>query len=166
MREELCPTVAVGGDKANVGHAEPAAGLTGLVRLAVCLSRGQAPANALLRVINPHVNEVFQELDEGENIGWVLPIQLSQMGANELEQGRGGVSSFGYAGTLAHTVLARSQGMSDLDAAAGIQSTWSIADWSNQPSMLHRRMAFPWYTAAAAAAATSWRSTSGAFRRG
>ena len=45
----------VGGVKANIGHAEPAAGITGLVKLAIGLQQGEAVPNAQLRALNPHV---------------------------------------------------------------------------------------------------------------
>ena len=41
--------------KANIGHAEAAAGLTGLVRLTLGLERCERPPNAQLRALNPHV---------------------------------------------------------------------------------------------------------------
>ena len=47
--------LAVGGVKANIGHAEPAAGMTGLLKLATELHLGEAAQNAQLRSLNPHV---------------------------------------------------------------------------------------------------------------
>ena len=40
--------LAVGGVKGNIGHAEPAAGLTGLRKLALGLRQGEGAANAQL----------------------------------------------------------------------------------------------------------------------
>ena len=48
-REEA---LAVGGVKANIGHAEPAAGMTGLLKLALGLLVAQVPPNAQLRRLN------------------------------------------------------------------------------------------------------------------
>eukprot|EP00966_Prymnesium_polylepis_P327852 7383684-Prymnesium_polylepis.1 len=45
---------AVGGIKANIGHAEPAAGMAGLLKLLVDLCGGEAAPNAQLRSLNPH----------------------------------------------------------------------------------------------------------------
>ena len=42
------PPLAVGGIKANIGHAEPAAGLTGLLNLMLSLCSAQGPPNAQL----------------------------------------------------------------------------------------------------------------------
>eukprot|EP00966_Prymnesium_polylepis_P316839 7320952-Prymnesium_polylepis.1 len=54
-REATARPLAVGGIKANIGHAEPAAGMTGIVNLALGLLRGGASPNAQLRTLNPHV---------------------------------------------------------------------------------------------------------------
>jgi len=47
--------LAVGGVKANIGHAEPAAGTTGLLTLALGLRAFEAAPNAQLRALNPHL---------------------------------------------------------------------------------------------------------------
>ena len=47
--------VGVGGVKANIGHAEPAAGLTGLLAVARALGSGTAAPNAQLRALNAHL---------------------------------------------------------------------------------------------------------------
>ena len=94
-RTGLCGPMCVGGVKANIGHAEPAAGLTGLVRLVMGMECGWAPPNAQLRALNPHVGG----LKAGS--GSVLPTQVSGVGGGD----SGGVSSFGYSGTIAHAVM-------------------------------------------------------------
>ena len=95
-RSASCVPLSAGGVKANIGHAEQAAGLTGLVRLAVGLLRGNAPPNAQLRVLNPHVGGFVCR-----GGGMVLATQAAHGGV----QGGGGVSSFGYSGTIAHVML-------------------------------------------------------------
>ena len=92
------PPLCVGSLKANCGHAEPAAGLAGLLRLAAGLLEAQAPPNAQLRRINPHVGSAV------EGVACALPTQLAR-GLDAAAGGRGGVSSFGYSGTIAHAVL-------------------------------------------------------------
>ena len=85
--------LAVCGVKANVGHGEPAAGMTGLLVLALGLQQGgKAAPNAQLRVLNPFV---FEEAT------CLLPVQMGPL----ITEISGGVSSFGYSGTIAHTVL-------------------------------------------------------------
>jgi len=95
-----CP-VGVGGVKANIGHAEPAAGMTGLLALASALERGASSPNAQLRVLNAHV---CGAVDGGR---CVLPTQLGATTGSDVLGVRliGGVSSFGYSGTIAHAVL-------------------------------------------------------------
>lgn len=93
--------LVLGSVKANAGHAEPAAGVTGMLRLAAGLLAMQGSPNAQLRIINPHV---LSALD-----GWqcCVPTQQAKLGAQALEEVRrlGNVSSFGYSGTIAHAVL-------------------------------------------------------------
>ena len=52
--------LAVGGVKANIGHAEPAAGMTGLLKLALGLRASEAAPNAQLRLLNPHVGAALR----------------------------------------------------------------------------------------------------------
>ena len=109
--------LTVCGFKADIGHAEPAAGMMGLLVLATRLQRGDAVPNAQLRSINPHVDTALR------NKGGVLPLQVATVSTLQrfsrngmlLDDGRcktfdasanGGVSSFGYSGTIAHAVLA------------------------------------------------------------
>ena len=92
---DLAP-LSVGGVKANIGHAEPAAGMTGLLRLVVGLSSGMAAPNAQLRVLNPHLRGAMV------GTGCALATHVGALG--ELQSRVGSVSSFGYSGTIAHAV--------------------------------------------------------------
>ena len=86
----------LGGAKANFGHAEPAAGLAGLLKLLACLEARQAVSNAQLRLLSLHLQHV---LDEKQCL---LPEQVT---AKPHEMLLGGVSLFGYSGTIAHSIL-------------------------------------------------------------
>ena len=88
--------------KANLGHAEPAAGAVGLLKLAATLGVATAPPNAQLRVLNPHVNAALSGLPASLS---VQPCSVRSLGPHSSSCG-GGVSSFGYSGTLAHAALA------------------------------------------------------------
>ena len=116
------PPLCVGSLKANCGHAEPAAGLAGLLRLAAGLLEARAPPNAQLRRINPHVGSAV------EGAACALPTQLAR-GLDAAAGGRGGVSSFGYSGTIAHAVL---------EAAPPSLST------SSPPPLAYARRRYAW----------------------
>ena len=85
-------------EAANVGHAEPAAGATGLLKLLVQLRAGECAPNAQLTFMNPHVRSAL------EGLACSLPQQLVRpAGGSALA---GGVGSFGYSGTIVYAVLA------------------------------------------------------------
>ena len=81
--------------KANAGHGETSAGLAGLFALVVG-SRRPVP-NAQLRSLNPHVGSALQ--------GTTCTLSVQVGGIATMEAQAGGVSSFGYSGTIAHAVL-------------------------------------------------------------
>ena len=95
LTDRSAPLV-VGGVKANIGHAEPAAGMTGLLTLALQLRAGMAAPNAHLRVANPRVTAVLAK-------ACALPVQSGKPSSETIASG--GVSSFGYGGTIAHAAL-------------------------------------------------------------
>jgi acyl transferase domain-containing protein len=111
----------IGGVKANIGHAEPAAGMTGLIKLALGLQDSKSASNAQLRLLNPHVGSALQ------GMACALPVQLATA---LVGSGGGGVSSFGYSGTIAHAVLRHAGG-------DGVTATVL-------PPLVYRRHAFPW----------------------
>jgi acyl transferase domain-containing protein/acyl carrier protein len=87
---------AVGSAKTNFGHLEAAAGVAGLIKLALALQHRQLPASLHFEKPNPYIR--FD----------VLPLRV----VTDLEPwpvgdglARGGVSSFGFGGTNAHLVL-------------------------------------------------------------
>ena len=47
--------------KANIGHSEPCAGMTGLLKLTFALERALDAPNAQLRKINPHVGTTIRD---------------------------------------------------------------------------------------------------------
>ena len=82
--------------KANMGHAESGAGLVGLLSLATVMALGRCMPNAQLRILNPHLGSTLQ----GKQF-----VLASQVGSSPFAPSSGGVSSFGYQGTIAHAVL-------------------------------------------------------------
>ena len=120
-RDPTSEPLSVGGVKANIGHAEPAAGMTGLLKLAVGLKASDAAPNAQLRLMNPHVYTTMR------GTGGALATQL---GALVDAASAGAVSSFGYSGTIVHAVLTRDASGSDIES--------EVAD------LVYKSRAFPW----------------------
>jgi acyl transferase domain-containing protein len=90
------PPLAVGSIKGNMGHAEPVAGMAGLLKLVLGLTLHEAASNAQLRALNPHLKSPLS----GEC--FVVASQLSTCEVTGPKMG--GVSSFGYGGTIVHSV--------------------------------------------------------------
>ncbi|MCD0450494.1 acyltransferase domain-containing protein [Actinocorallia sp. API 0066] len=88
--------VWVGSAKTNVGHLEAAAGVCGLIKVALMLHHGMVPPHLNLREPNPYVR--------WDEVPVRVPAELT-----EWPQDRpriAGLSSFGFSGTNAHLVLA------------------------------------------------------------
>ncbi|MFH9869076.1 SDR family NAD(P)-dependent oxidoreductase [Streptomyces lydicus] len=82
--------------KTNVGHLEPAAGVTGLIKSVLCLQRGAVPANLHFRRWNPAISAAGTRFFvPTELTSWPLatPTRLAA------------VSSFGFSGTNVHVLL-------------------------------------------------------------
>ncbi len=87
---------AIGSVKTNIGHCEAAAGVAGLIKVALALKHAEIPASLHFQEPNPHI-----PFDE-------LPIRVqTKPGPWSSESGPplAGVSSFGFGGTNAHVVL-------------------------------------------------------------
>ncbi|NIO82504.1 MAG: SDR family NAD(P)-dependent oxidoreductase [Candidatus Aminicenantes bacterium] len=86
----------IGSVKTNIGHLESAAGIAGLIKVALSLKHGIIPPNLHYQEPNPHIP--FDELQ----------LQVQQH-PGPWPQASGpalaGVSSFGFGGTNAHVVL-------------------------------------------------------------
>ena len=80
--------------KPNLGHLETAAGVAGLLKLVLCIQRGQIPPHLHLDVLNPRIKLKGTAL--------TIPTSLVPW---EAEIRIGGVSSFGLSGTNAHLIL-------------------------------------------------------------
>lgn len=85
----------VGSVKSNIGHAESSAGISGLLKLALCLSRRETVGNANFQRLNPQIR-----LRDG------VEVAISTQPWNpEARPAVGAVSSFGFSGTNAHAIL-------------------------------------------------------------
>ncbi|MFE0593659.1 type I polyketide synthase [Micromonospora echinospora] len=88
--------LVLGSVKTNTGHLEAAAGITGLIKVALALHHGEIPPHLHLRELNPHVE--WSELPlrvATTRTAWPSPAGKRVAG----------VSSFGFGGTNAHIVL-------------------------------------------------------------
>ncbi len=85
--------LVVGSAKANVGHLEAAAGMVGVIKVALALSRRRVPPVAGLGELSPAVDWEGARLDAPRVArDWEGPLLA-------------GVSSFGFGGTNAHAIL-------------------------------------------------------------
>ena len=89
----------VGSVKTNLGHSETAAGITGLIKTALCIKRRQIPPSLNFETPNPSIDFKGLKLKVQTEL---TPFPLPE---HELIAG---VSSFGFGGTNAHAVLSES----------------------------------------------------------
>ncbi|MGF1637579.1 MAG: beta-ketoacyl synthase N-terminal-like domain-containing protein, partial [Cyclobacteriaceae bacterium] len=85
----------IGSVKSNIGHLEAAAGIAGIIKLALVLKNRQIPSN--LHFLNPNPNIPFDE--------YKLRVPTKLENIDKKEAIFGGVNSFGAGGTNAHVVL-------------------------------------------------------------
>jgi len=86
----------LGAVKTNIGHLEAAAGVAGLIKVALALKHERIPKNLNFRTLNAHI-----ELD-----GTALTLATEPVDWPRTERPRlAAVSSFGLSGTNAHVVL-------------------------------------------------------------
>ena len=104
------PPLLIGSVKANVGHMEAAAGVGGLIKLAMALRHGQVPGQPHLQRLNPYIP--WDELAVG------VPTALTPWPATNSAARLGGVSSFGFSGTNVHLVLEQAPEAEAASAAA------------------------------------------------
>jgi acyl transferase domain-containing protein/acyl carrier protein len=87
----------IGSVKTNIGHLEAAAGIAGLIKACLSVSRGEILPNLHFETPNPHI--AFEALG--------LAVATARQPWPALGERRvAGVSSFGFGGTNAHAVLA------------------------------------------------------------
>lgn len=95
-RDRAAPPVRIGSVKSNIGHAEAAAGIAGLIKLVLSLQHGFNPGTLHAGTVNPRVP--WSEFG----------LEVASVGQAWTRQGRprrGGVSSFGLSGTNVHVVV-------------------------------------------------------------
>jgi phthiocerol/phenolphthiocerol synthesis type-I polyketide synthase C len=110
----------LGSVKSNIGHLEAAAGIAGLIKVALALHQRQLPPSLHFQTPNPHI-----PFDD-------LPLQLQQRleaWPQPGEKALAGVSSFGFGGSNAHAVLAAP----DVTVGAGLVPALSLGQPQQGP---------------------------------
>ncbi|MFD3486531.1 SDR family NAD(P)-dependent oxidoreductase [Streptomyces sp. NPDC058665] len=87
---------ALGSVKTNLGHLEPAAGITGLIKTVLCLQHGLIPPNVNFTRWNPAI--------AAEKTRFFVPTELTPWPVRAATR-LAAVSSFGFSGTNAHVIL-------------------------------------------------------------
>ena len=88
---------AIGSVKSMVGHTKSAAGITGLMKVALALYHKTLPATLHVEKPNPKLLEPGTPIFVNtETLPWIPPADTPR---------RGGVSAFGFGGTNFHAVL-------------------------------------------------------------
>ncbi|MFD6231238.1 SDR family NAD(P)-dependent oxidoreductase [Streptomyces sp. NPDC060232] len=100
---------AIGSVKTNLGHLEAAAGIAGLIKLALSYEHGALPPSLHCAEPNPDI--------DFDGLGLRVQTSLRRWDSRE-ELGLAGVSSFGFGGTNAHAVLGPAPA-ADTEAGAG-----------------------------------------------
>jgi acyl transferase domain-containing protein len=127
----------IGASKASMGHSEPVAGHIGTLHAMRSLSHQVLAANAQLRILN----RLLLGLLRSSEAGLLLPVQgVKDHGKQRL----GGVSSFGYSGTIVHAMFS----LQSLRLAAG--EVELRRPCASPPPFAYRRHAFWWQVALAA----------------
>ncbi|MFE0606003.1 type I polyketide synthase [Streptomyces sp. NPDC058892] len=89
--------LVIGSVKTNVGHLEPAAGIVGFVKAALCLDRGHLVPSLNFRSPNPGIPDFHRDFE-------VVRAARPWHGTPDRPR-RAGVSAFGMGGTTAHMIL-------------------------------------------------------------
>lgn len=134
----------LGSVKTNIGHLESAAGVAGLMKVALSLRYGQIPPSLHFVSPNPHI--LFADLP--------LKVTSEMTPWPAADRQLAGVSSFGFGGTNAHVVLAGAPCCKAPVVEAGL----ALLPLSAQSPAALRAMAAQWADFLEAASAESWGS--------
>ena len=88
---------AIGSIKSNLGHLEAAAGITGLIKTALCLQYRRIPKSLHFENPNPQI--------DFDDLRLRVAQRLEPWPETEKQPARAGVNSFGFGGTNGHAIL-------------------------------------------------------------
>jgi acyl transferase domain-containing protein/phospholipid N-methyltransferase len=122
--------LVVGSLKTNIGHAEAAAGIAGLIKLVLTLQHGHIPPHLHLREINPYLQASAITIPT-EGRPW--PAQA------DAPPRRAAVSAFGFSGTNAHAIVeaAPVPRPNPTDAARTMRTQHLLTLSAQSPAALH-----------------------------
>lgn len=131
MRPPSEPLI-IGSIKSNIGHSEPAAGLSGLIKAVLAVESGRIPGNPTFVSPNPEIDF------EGLGVRASRPSMLWPSVSNSYR--RASVNAFGYGGSNAHVVLDNTQHFID-QGGVPLEKIWqphasSYVDPAQMLSML------------------------------
>ncbi|KAK4156109.1 hypothetical protein C8A00DRAFT_41378 [Chaetomidium leptoderma] len=85
----------IGSVKSNIGHSEPAAGISGMLKAVLAVERAIIPGNPTFGIPNPKINfEAYKLLASKASTPWPRGMMR-----------RASVNSFGYGGSNAHAIV-------------------------------------------------------------
>ncbi|MBF6298955.1 aminotransferase class I/II-fold pyridoxal phosphate-dependent enzyme [Nocardia amamiensis] len=116
----------IGSIKGNLGHTEGAAGVAGLIKVALALHHGVVPPSRFADQENPRLRMAQHGL---RLLAEPMPLERSA---------HGGVSSFGIGGTNAHIVLGSAPAMESPSSSGGGVLTLSSNDAAGLRRNAHR----------------------------
>ncbi|PRP91638.1 Phthiocerol/phenolphthiocerol synthesis polyketide synthase type I PpsA [Enhygromyxa salina] len=101
--------LVIGSVKANIGHSEAAAGMAGVIKVALAMRHGQIPMQPNFRTLNPGIERPpFPLIVPSEPIPWPGPGPRIA-----------GVSGFGFGGANAHVLLGDGPGLGGAPVGGG-----------------------------------------------
>ncbi len=129
---------AVGSVKANLGHSETAAGITGFIKVALALKHQQIPASLHFQDPNPYID--FDGLQ--------LRVQqtLEPWPYREGVAAVAGINSFGFGGTNAHVVLQEAPSQPAKFKYSTVQRPWHVLTLSAKSEPALRELSLHYQT--------------------
>jgi len=104
---------AIGSVKSNIGHADAAAGIAGLIKTVLALKHRQIPPSLHFAQPNPQIDFA--------NSPFFVNAQLRDWETTDNKPRCAGVSSFGIGGTNAHVILAEAPAISSSSSSRALQ---------------------------------------------
>ena len=102
--------LVIGSVKTNLGHLETAAGIAGLVKAALVVSRGQIPPSLHFENPSPHIDFEASKLR--------VATRLEPFPATPGGERLAGINSFGFGGANAHVIVAQPPARAEVEQTA------------------------------------------------